>query len=263
MKVLTETMLRAAFRNQCPKTYSIQPGVILTPSARQYLREKKIELIVEEETQETAKPVETQTPAAPQEAKQDPPKAKYQCYETGGFFETKPEHMTQLYGNLLVKKDHPRIQLRGKLDSFQAQVLETQIFLDQCKEMALLKDLTEVLTFSRNLLRAEVLEEPFEQWEILGLKESELRSMSHYPEKHFGVQHFIPDYTMGAVLVKLNTLRALARELEIMGIKAFTGKNGAMERGDILQALNRLSSCLYILMCRWQGGYYQQEVKKD
>jgi len=267
MKVLTETMLRAAFKNQYPKTYSVHSGVILTPAAKQFLREKKIALIVEKEN-ETAEarplkePVQSQgenhQEEIVQEEKKNPPKAKYQCYETGGFFESKPEYMAQLYGNLLVKKDHPRIQLRGKLDSFQAQILEVQYALAQWKEEQLLKDLTAVLTFTRGVLRAEVLEEPIEEWEILGLNEAQLRSMSHHPEQHFGVKHFIPEYTMGPVLVKLNSLRALSRELEIMAIKAFTGKNGAIERKDILQGLNRLSSCLYILMCRWQGGIYRQ-----
>ncbi|SNS12480.1 ethanolamine utilization cobalamin adenosyltransferase [Anaerovirgula multivorans] len=253
MKVLTETGLRSEFKNKFPKTYSVNSQVLITPSAKQYLKEKKIELIFEKEDIEKSNTVSRESVEIKEDEK-NPVEPKYKCYYSGGLFESKPEHMTQLYGNFLVNKDHPRIQLRGKLDSFQAQILEMQVFLDHRKEKKLLEDLTEVLTFVRNLLRAEVLEEPFNHYKILGLDEGQLRKMSHNPEKFFGVKHFLPEYSMGAILIKLNSLRSAAREMEIVGIKAFTGSNGAIERLDIIQALNRLSSCLYIMMCRWQGG---------
>ncbi|AKL93920.1 ethanolamine utilization cobalamin adenosyltransferase EutT [Clostridium aceticum] len=247
MKVLTEAGLRMAFKNKFPETYSVSSRVLVTPSAREYLKEKKIALIIEEGDAD----VETK-----QERKDQVP-PKYKCYYHGGFFEKKPEHMTQLHGNFLVNKDHPRIRLRGKLDSFQAEILEVQVFLDSLKEKKLLDDLGEVLVFVRNILRAEVLEEPFGECKILGLGEEELRKISHHPEKFFDVSHLLPEYSMGAVLIKLNTLRSAAREVEIVGVKAFTGENGEIKRNDILQALNRLSSCLYIMMCRWQGGHYK------
>ncbi|MCC5912238.1 MAG: cobalamin adenosyltransferase [Clostridiaceae bacterium] len=254
MKVLTETGLRMEFKNKFPKTYSINSKVLVTPSAQEYLKEKKIELLYEDSAEVQDKACTNNIKERKEGSTQV---MKYKSYYHGGFFEEKPEHMTQLYGNVLVNKDHTRIQLRGKLDSFQAQLLELQLFLNNCKEKKLLEDLTEVLTFARNILRAEVLEEPFNQWEILGLDETQLRRMSHHPEKFLNVKHILPDYSMGPVLIKLNALRSLAREVELMGVKAFASKDGQVERKDILQALNRLSSCIYIMMCRWQGNYYK------
>ncbi|ABR46494.1 cobalamin adenosyltransferase [Alkaliphilus metalliredigens QYMF] len=257
MKVLTETSLRMEFKNKFPKTYSINSGILVTPSAKQYLKEKRIELIVEEEQDLEKQEVVSTDPKEVNQKQKQQVLPKYKCYFSGGFFESKPEHMTQLHGNFLVNKDHPRIVLRGKLDSFQAQILEVQVILNNRKEKKLLADLSEVLTFVRSILRAEVLEEPFNQCEILGLGEAELRKMSHNPEQFFDVNHFLPDYSMGTVLIKLNSLRSAAREVEIVGVKAFTGANGDIKRVDMIQALNRLSSCLYIMMCRWQGGYYK------
>ena len=45
----------------------------------------------------------------------------------------KPEHMTNLDAKRLVLKNHPRIILRGKIDTFQAKVLETQILAEELK----------------------------------------------------------------------------------------------------------------------------------
>lgn len=51
-------------------------------------------------------------------------------------------------------------------------------------------------------------------------------------------------------------MRALSRELEIKGVEAFVKENGTIERRDILLALNRLSSAIYIMMLRGVTGEY-------
>lgn len=256
MKVLTESGLRMEFKNKFPQRYVVSPKTMVTPSAKEFLKQKKIELIYETETETETET--TQQATSLWSTKEQPKEKRYKDYYHGGYFQEKPEHLTQLYGNVLVRKDDFRIQLRGKLDSFQAQVLEVQIFLEKEKEKKLLEELTEVLDFARNILRAEVLEEPFEQWEIAGMDQAFLRKASHHPQKYLQVEHILPDYSMGPVLIKLNTLRSLARELEIIGIQAFATKEGKIQRQDLLQALNRLSSGIYVMMCRWRGNYYQK-----
>ena len=51
-----------------------------------------------------------------------PLQAKYRDYETGALYLEKPEYMTQIEGDMLVVKNHPRIAFRGKLDSLNASV---------------------------------------------------------------------------------------------------------------------------------------------
>ena len=70
----------------------------------------------------------TEVPPMPEEAEIPEqvtvPKPRYVDYETGAYSTyEKPEHMTQLFGNKLVCKDHPRILFRGKLDALQADVV--------------------------------------------------------------------------------------------------------------------------------------------
>ena len=58
---------------------------------------------------------------------------------------------------------------------------------------------------------------------------------------------------MGESVLTLNLLRAQVREAEISAAKAFNE-----ERTDIIEALNRLSSAVYILECKTISG---REVK--
>ena len=62
--------------------------------------------------------------------------AKPQRYRLlgGGYVEEKPEHMTHLHSDLLVRKDHPRIVFRGKLDTLEAELILAQLDAPQLQE---------------------------------------------------------------------------------------------------------------------------------
>lgn len=45
MSVLTESTLRSKIKNQNISEYAVEKGVIITPSARQYLQDKGIKLV--------------------------------------------------------------------------------------------------------------------------------------------------------------------------------------------------------------------------
>lgn len=252
MSVLTETTLRAELRNKIISQYFVEPDVKITPSARQYLKENKIELVIRDK--EATKASE---PKPEKEGKQCiiP---KYSAVFGGGYFTDKPEYMTQLYGNKLVIKDHPHIVMRGKLDSLQSRIMEVQISASKQKSIGIVKELEEILTLCRNIMRAEVLNEPLADIEILGLDEKKLREISHNPQKHFNTKHILPSWEMGELAVLLNSIRSYVREVEIAAIKAFKTEEG-VDRVDIIRALNRLSSCLYIMVLRQITGYYKEE----
>lgn len=244
MKVLTEAEVRLRLKKDKSNKLVVDPNVIITPSAREYLNEKKVELIFEGIEKEKPK-VENQTTEKKEEKKMFP---KYICKLTEGYFEKKPEHMTQIYGNQLVFKNHPNIAFRGKLDSLQSKILEVQVIVDKNKGEKLIKELQEVLQYTRNILKAEVINEEIVDINLFGLKEDELRKMSHNPKQHIGVDHVLPDYKMGEVLIGLNSIRSRVREVELSSIP--------LERKDIIKALNRLSSAVYVMMCRYLAGYY-------
>lgn len=251
MSLITETSLRAELRNKKIDQYTISKTTKMTPSAIQFLKDRKIELVIEDENV-TCK------------GKPDPIKtsddlkasAKYVLLGTECIINEKPEYMTQLHGNKLVYKDHPRIALRGMIDSLQSQLLELQFKVSKAKIETLLNDLSEVLQYIRNILRCEVLEEDFTQSNLIGLNENELREWSHNPMKHFNMKHVLPSYEMGEITIGLNSLRSSTRQVELSAIKAFKNEEG-IAREDLLRALNRLSSCFYIMMLKNINGLYK------
>jgi len=165
--------------------------------------------------------------------------------------------MTQLFGNELVAKDHPRIYFRGKLDSLQSLVVLDQALFAENGNMKLVSDLADILRSLREMMRCDVLDEEFRNETIIGLTHAELREHSHNPMKYYNIrQILLPDYTMGRDYALLNQLRTAVRETEVAAVQAFReGKK--FTRGDIVEELNRLSSAMHIMMCKYLAGEYK------
>ena len=217
----SEEAVRANIRNRDGKrVFYLGKGDQLTSSARDYLSRERIEILPAEQ-------------------------AKPQRYRllSGGYVEEKPEHMTHLHGDVLVPKNHPRIVFRGKLDT-----LESELILCQLVDKSLEGPVGEILGLARQIIRCEVLGEPL-QWDTLcGLTESEQRKRSHFPQEYYGQPHFMPSFSDGMVIARLNRARCAAREAELASVDAFSDREGNLTRHDIPQALNRMSSMLYLLM---------------
>lgn len=174
--------------------------------------------------------------------------AKIEEYRTenGAIFREKPEQMTHLHGNVLVMKTHPRIAFRGEMDTLEAEIILCQLVADAETKKAL----GEVLGFARVLIRCDVLNEPVPTSRLCGLTEQEQRRHSHFPQEFYGQPHFMPEAADGEVIARLNRCRCAARTAERMAVAAFTDGEGNPTRADLLRAMNRLSSMLYILMIR-------------
>ena len=221
--LFTEQNVRDNIRNRDGKrVFYLAQKDQLTAGARDFLRRERIEIL----------------PA--QQAKPD-----HYVLENGAILTQKPEHMTHLNGNVLVCKTHPRISFRGKMD-----LLEAELMLCQLASPVVRKELGEILRLAREIVRCDVLEEPVQTGKLCGLTEQEIRSHSHRPQDFYGQPHFMPEYTDGEAILWLNRARCAAREAELRAVAAFTDRDGVPTRVDILQALNRMSSMLYILMIR-------------
>lgn len=259
MKLITEQDLRAEIGGKDLRSYRVDRGTIVTPSARQYLSDRKIELLVGEEV--PAQPTRAAAPLPPGGAEGTEPKRARFIGPDGGTFTEKPEHLTHLSGNRLVTKGHPRIAFRGRMDSLQSKIIELQVRAVELGNVVLAEELDELLDFARSLLAAEVTGRPVDDVPLLGLELDEIRAMSHNPKKTFGLGHIRPHYSMGALCVGLNALRSEVREVELAAFRAFSGNDGALDRLDVLRALNRLSSAFYILMYRHLPAEYNKEFK--
>lgn len=262
MKVITEAILRDELRASKPESYTVPEGKILSPAAREYLQQYKIKIANETDKKAPAQTPEitaTEVPKMPEVEipASDSPKPKFVDYETGAYYFQKPEHMTHLYGNVLVTKDSKRIVFRGKLDSLQSLfVLNQCILAEMGGQEKLIEDLDDILDSLREMMRCDVLDEPFRREYIIGLTHAQLREHSHHPMKYYNVKQMVlPSYSLGKAYALLNQLRTAVRETEVAAATAFhEGKK--YERQDIIEELNRMSSAMHIIMCKYLAGNY-------
>lgn len=229
------------------KELHVEQGTILTPSAWDFIRENDIKLCFDEASKGFDSM--TVTPLGGGGGR-----AVYKELETGREVSRKGEDMTHLRGNILVPKTHPRIKFRGKLDSLMAQVIEAQLTASESGSRRTAEDLGEILTYLRKIMSAEVKDQPLESISFMGMDSERIRYVSHHVRESFGIDHPSPDYRMGRLCVSLNSLRTAVRELELTAAETFSDEDGKCTRTDILEGLNRLSSCVYILFCRNAAG---------
>ena len=238
MELLTREDVRRMSDNGTRGPVVVGRGQRLTPGARDWLAAHKIQAVY---------PAGGDAHNAPSDTPQ---------YQTlfGAALNEKPEHMTHLKGNVLVFKDHPRIAFRGMIDALEGETLLTQrAAADYPKLVA---ELEEVLSFVRNFIRCDVLDEPLKELNLCGYNAAQLREYSHYPEKHLGQPHFMPHYTDSPAILAVNKVRTVVRQTELAAYRAFRDENGGVARGDIILGLNRLSSLLWIMMIKLKAGKY-------
>lgn len=281
MNVITEAYLRDIMKENRPEVFYVPEGSLLSPSARDYLNQYKIKIEKQEpgaaekeisEKKASVKEAEKELGVKEPAVKFEIPgersteknadschnqNAAYVDYATGAFFTSKPEHMTQLTGNRLVPKNHLRIVFRGKLDSLQALIILNQTLIAKNpRRKKLLEDLEDILKILQNIMRCDVLDEPFTIERIIGLTHAELREHSHNPMKYYNIRQMImPHYTMGEEYAILNQIRTAIRECEISAVNAYQIGNEYTHQ-DILEEFNRLSSALHIMMCKHLAGEY-------
>ena len=240
MELLTREDVRRMSDNGTRGPVVVGRDQRLTPGARDWLAAHKIQAVFPAGGDAHIAP-----PSTPQ-------------YRTlfGATLNEKPEHMTHLKGNVLVFKDHPRIAFRGMIDALEGEILLAQ--QASRAHPALVKELEEALALVRRLIRCDVLDEPVGELRLCGYDAGQLREYSHYPDKHLGQPHFLPAYTDGPALLAVNKVRTLVRQTELSAYAAFKDVEGNVTRGDIILALNRLSSLLWIMMIKLKAGHYEQ-----
>ena len=243
------------------KPLLVPRGTLVKPAVAEYLRRRQIKLVYEDSEQAPAEPEPVKKKkwdySAPSKDRRTGNSGGQELfYGPGGeILDHKPETFTHLRGRRLVPKDHPVIVLRGKLDSLTAAIIEAQIRGRREKNRPFVKDLQEILDFSRRLLVYEFTGQKVEEFSLLGLSAADLRAHSHDPLKFYGYPHLMTSVEMGPLCSVLNSLRTQVREAELAAVTAFRDN----PRDDLVQALNRLSSLFYIMMFRYLPPNFKPE----
>ena len=257
--IVTESDLRANWAKEKITVLKIPPGSVITPPAREFLSNKGIRVEIEGEgavdftgltynAASHSRKEEVHNKKSPRTAMTEDEKVVDPGHNAVKNPE-KPEYMTHLNGKKLVAKSDPVIRLRGELDSFISQLVETQIWFIGRGYTGMAEKLNEVVVFCRTLMQAEVMEKKFDFPIVFGFDKEQLREVSHNPMKYFGVKHSFVSKKHGMSVAKLHVLRAKSREVELAAVDAFVTSDGKCSKEDIVSALNRLSSILYILVC--------------
>lgn len=218
MQFITEQELRDLFSKGIPEEYLLPQGARLTPAAKQYLVDLRL---YRSQIVRQSQPVKLSG--------------------------KKPEHITNLDAKELTHKSHPRIALRGKLDSLEADIILAQITALQAGAQEFTAPLEEALTLVRRVLAADVTGKPLGDWLLGGMTADQIREASHHPQQFGFPGHVLPSAKQGMMAAIFNQLRTKVRETELTVIAAFCAGDNPCTREDLLLAMNRLSSYFYIL----------------
>lgn len=267
-KYITEDYLLQHFGMRHCGEIQLEPGTRFTPAAQQMLNDKNITVrwrdekgqVFVDKSHSPAQPGSND--AAPKLERVHPLKSNNvrptnACMLCSSDVSDKPALMTHLDDKILVPKTHPRISLRGKLDTCISYCVLVQC--EMIQQPDLLKNfMADIRSYLGQVLQAEVTGQPLPEPSLGEFSAAVIHLWSHHPLKHLGHDHMLPDIAYGALVAQLNYLRALVRELELTATKVFIDdsmqlSSGGINREDIVAGLNRLSSAVYVVMVLvWQ-----------
>ncbi len=157
----------------------------------------------------------------------------------------KPETPTHLSAEMVAKSD-PRLGFRAVLDSTIALAVWLQIELAEPWQPWL----ADIRSRLGNIMRADALGEPLGCQAIVGLSDEDLHRLSHQPLRYLDHDHLVPEASHGRDAALLNLLRTESAGNRNRSGAGFITRSFEVLRPDILQALNRLSSTVYVMMIR-------------
>lgn len=251
--VLSEEILKIKYRKEPFSVFEVEKGTVLTPSARQFLNDKGIELITNGE-KKILKKEQAEINKTQEEIFETP---KYRG-RNGEYYFEKPDYMTQVEGNILVLKSSQEIVFSSKIEVFLSELLLLEKEMEiQASNEKLQKDMATIVKFVNNILSAFNFDKILEnQFLFEGKSLKEIIEISREPKKIFKKGHIIELTVKNDILVhKLNRLKALARELETYAVSFFVSPI-EIKRKDLLEAFNVLSSALYIMMLKLENQQY-------
>ncbi len=160
----------------------------------------------------------------------------------------KPSHLTQLDAEHFAPKTHPRIALRGRLDSLHALALLIGARAGAEGREALVGHMGTLAAYCREIQSAEYAGRLVDPLVLDGRDEASVHAVTHDPDGHLGIPHVVPDEGDPEVLHWLSWLRCQVRETEIVALGVTPIERASEAQRSLVHALNRLSSGVYLLI---------------
>ena len=160
---------------------------------------------------------------------------------------SKPALLTHLDDTTLVPKTHPRITLRGKLDSCICYCVLLQSEITGVPS-TLSGFIADIRSYLGQVLQCEVTGAELPLPALGEYSSEQVHRWSHQPLKYLGHDHLLPDVTFGPNVARMNYLRAMVRELELLSCSVYMDSMMQVQREDMVAGLNRLSSAIYVVM---------------
>ncbi|MDF7679232.1 ethanolamine utilization cob(I)yrinic acid a,c-diamide adenosyltransferase EutT [Enterobacteriaceae bacterium ESL0689] len=241
---ITETWLRANHTLSEGSEIHLPADARLTPSARELLESRHLRVKFLDEQGRMFIDDEQHHPHPVHGLTSSDTHPKACCELCRQEVVKKPDTLTHLTASKMVAKSDPRLGFRAALDSTIAMAVWLQVELDETWQPWL----EDVRSRLGNIMRADAVNEPLSEQSIVGLSEDDLHRLSHQPLRYLDHDHLVPEARHGRVAALLNLLRVKVRETETIAAQVFINASFEVLRPDILQALNRLSSTVYVMM---------------
>lgn len=253
--IITEAQLRDQLRRPTAGAQVVVPeGARLSPSAKDFVKQFSL-VLVTGNPNELANQEEPVADSAWDKASVFPVDFAGErpvCHSCGMTVTSKASALTQLNSAYFAPKTHPRIKLRGKVDSLHSLVLLIQRLASNAGEQQLAAALGTVAAYCRELTSAEYHERDVAPFQLGEVSSEEIHRATHDPMGQLGLAHLTIDEREPELQHWLNVARTTSRELEILALETFTEPGGFGE--SITAALNRLSSVFYYLQLRLAKG---------
>ena len=266
--IVTEAGLREQLRTPTHGARVVVPaGAQLSPAAEDFVRAWRLEVAAEAASAAAERPGESASDAPTSvghgsergsgaQARWDRPGAFPvvldgpipRCEVCESEVRRKPSHLTQLDAEYFAPKTHPRIALRGKLDSLHALALLIAARAGAEGREALMGQLRTLAAYCREIQSAEYAGRLVDPLVLDGRDEASVHAVTHDPDGHLGIPHVVPDEEDPEVLHWLSWLRCQVRETEIVAMGVTPIERASVEQRSLVHALNRLSSGVYLLI---------------
>lgn len=250
--IVTEAELRDQLRRPViGAQVRIPTGARLSPSAADFVKQWQLVVLEPAVPGEQARDADVDRPEwdtpsrFPVAANAEPPR----CTQCGTPVTDKPDGLTQLNSCHLTAKTHPRIRLRGRVDTLHALVLLAQSRAGAPELGWLADELGTLAAYCRELTSAEYNERPVADLALGRWDAEAIHRATHDPQAELGVAHLTISGASPELQHWLNLCRATSRELELVALDAFASPHHPYG-ASICHALNRLSSTFYFLQLR-------------